>query len=82
MNDIKNPITGIFIFGKEIKNNGKFISEGTRPVIHIQTDKYSGGGVVKSKETKSYSEKWYQKWWGQIVIAVIGGLILWFITKK
>ncbi|MEK7142291.1 MAG: hypothetical protein AAB818_01760 [Patescibacteria group bacterium] len=23
-----------------------------------------------------YIEKWYQKWWGQIIVLVVGGLIL------
>lgn len=86
MKEINNPTTGVFIFSKKVENKGSIISEGIRPITHIQTDKYSGSGIVQSKENKLIIEKWYQKWWGQLfiglIVTIIGGLILWLITKK
>lgn len=80
-----DPITGNFIFAKNIINDGKIISEGKRPINHIQTEYYSGKGVVQSKQTNTASNKWHQSWWGIILIGlfitILGGLILYLFTK-
>ena len=80
-----DPITGNFIFARNIINDGKIISEGKRPLNHIQTENYSGKGLVQSKQANTMSDKWYQSWWGIVVIGlfitVVDGLILYFITK-
>ncbi len=81
--DDKNndPITGVFLFGKEVKNDGEIISKGARPITHIQADKYSGKGSVKSIQTKAENEKWFQKWWIKyllfpLVVLLLGGFII------
>lgn len=85
MADNNDPVTGVFIFSKEIKNDGRIISEGKRPITHIKTEKYSGKGIVQSKQENTAIDKWYQSWWGIVIIGlfitVTGGLILYFITK-
>lgn len=85
MTDNNDPVTGVFIFSKEIKNDGQIISEGKRPITHIEAQKYSGKGLVQSKQVKIVIDKRYQGWWGTILmglfITVVGGLILYFITK-
>lgn len=35
--DNNDPVTGAFIFSKKMENNGQIISEGKRPVTHIQS---------------------------------------------
>ena len=82
--DNNDPITGVFIFGKEIQNNGKISSEGTRPITHITTDKYSGEGVIESKQI-IHIEKWHKTWWGNalvgLLVTVIGGFILFLLIN-
>ena len=80
-----DPITGVFIFAKDIKNDGQIISEGKRPITNIQTNNYSGKGTLKSIQTKLTRDKWYQTWWGMIItglfVMVVGGLILYSLHK-
>lgn len=79
MNEKENnidPVTGVFIFSKEIKNDGKIISEGKRPITHIQTEQYSGKGLAQSKQIVAEKIKFYQKWWVQIIFVVVGGLLV------
>lgn len=88
MNSKKNdnqPVTGVFIFSKEMKNDGEIVSRGGRPITHIETNKYSGRGKVHSIQTNQEKEKWHKTWWGVILIGllvtIIGGVILFLITK-
>ncbi len=80
-----DPVTGNFIFAKNIVNDGRFISKGKRPVNYIQTENYSGKGLVQSKQINIMRDKWHQSSWGVISIGlfvtVVGGLILYFFTK-
>lgn len=80
-----DPVTGNFIFAKNIINDGRIISEGKRPINHIQTENYSGKGLVQSKQTNATSDKWHQKWWGTILIGlfitIVGGFMLYIFTK-
>lgn len=80
--DKNDPVTGVFIFSKEMKNDGKIISEGKRPVTHIQTEQYSGKGLIQSKQIFTVNEKWYQKWWVQLIFIVVGGLIVAYFSFK
>ena len=77
-----DPVTGVFIFSKEMKNDGKIISEGKRPVTHIQTEQYSGKGLVQSKQTVTVKERLYEKWWVQLIFVVVGGLIVAYFSFK
>lgn len=43
------PFGGVYIFAKNIKNEGQILSKGETAVTHIQTDKYSGKGSVSAK---------------------------------
>lgn len=80
--DNNDPVTGVFIFSKEMKNDGKIISEGKRPVTRIQTEHYSGKGLVQSKQIVTVKEKWYQKWWIQLIFVVTGGLIVAYFSFR
>lgn len=81
-----DPVTGVFLFSKEVKNDGQIVSEGKKPVTHIETEKYSGKGLIKSKQMGSTIEKWHQTCWGKVAIGlfitVTSGLIVFLITKK
>ena len=78
----QDPISGIFINGKEIINDGKMISSGKRPVIAIQTDKYSGKGITETKQTVNIEEELYQKWWFKFILTIIGGLFIGYLIFK
>jgi len=73
----------VFVFSKNIKNNGKIISSGSGAKTHIKTDKYSGVGSVESHARNSKKESWLKKHATQVVVgitvAVIGGLVLYYI---
>lgn len=45
------PFGGVYIFAKNIKNNGQILSEGENTVTHIETDRYSGRGKISAKST-------------------------------
>lgn len=65
-------LPGVFIAARKIRNEGEILSEGPEARTEILTEDYKGSGVVKSEITESKSkEKWYQKWWGQIIIGII-----------
>lgn len=80
-----DPITGNFIFAKNVINDGKIVSEGKRPINHIQSENYSGKGLVQSTQINRTNDKWYQSWWGTILIGlfvtVVGGSLLYVFTK-
>lgn len=67
----KGPYPGVFIAARKIINNGEISSEGPNYRTELITEDYSGHGKVNSKNTSRSSEKWYQKWWGQILIGVV-----------
>lgn len=46
------PFGGVYIFAKNLKNEGQISSEGKTAVTHIETDKYSGKGSVLAKSTE------------------------------
>lgn len=79
------PVSGVFIFSKEMQNDGEIVSRGGKSITHIVTDKYSGIGKVHSIQTNQEKEKWHQTWWGVILIGlsitIVGGIILFLITK-
>lgn len=77
----QNPVAGNFIFGKKIINNGRIISLGKRPVNVIQTEDYSGNGVIKTEQS-NIEEKIYQKWWFKFTLTIIGGLIVGYLIFK
>lgn len=67
------PFGGVYIFAKNIKNEGRILSEGKTAVTHIQTDKYSGKGEVSAKSVRSIknrNKKLYQN--PSIMIPLIG----------
>ena len=85
MNDskTKEKIPGTFVAARKIRNEGIISSEGPEARTEVISEDYKGSGIIKSKITQPKTkEKWYQKWWGQlllgIVITVISGLILVF----
>ena len=61
------------------ENNGNILSEGKRPVVNLQTHKYSGTGSVKSIQK---IEKWYQKWWIQLTFGGLVSLIVTYIAFR
>lgn len=76
------PMTGNFIFGRKIINDGQIISEGKRPMNYVQTDQYSGKGLIRSKQIDIVKEELYQKWWVKLSFVIIGGLIVAYFSFR
>jgi hypothetical protein len=47
----ERPFGGVYIYAKNINNNGHISSEGDTAVTHVVTDRYSGKGEVSSRST-------------------------------
>lgn len=62
---------GVFIAARKIINNGEISSEGPNYRTELITKDYAGRGKVSAKNTLESPEKWYQKWWGQILIGIV-----------
>lgn len=73
----------VFIFSKDIKNNGKIISSGTGAKTHLETEKYSGTGSVESHSQAISRNSWTMRNTNQVVVGlivtIVGGLILYFV---
>lgn len=72
-NKNNEPITGVFLFANKVKNDGQIISEGNNPITHIETNDYSGTGILQSKQTRVNS---VEKWWIKFILTIISGLII------
>ena len=72
----------VFVFSREIKNDGKIISTGDNAQTHLETDKYSGTGTVESHSRTKIKRGLVESRLVQIIIGVIvtvsGGLILYY----
>lgn len=72
----------VFIFGKEIKNDGKIISSGDNAKTHLETERYSGSGIVESHSKTKIKKGPVESGLVQIVIGVIAtissGLVLYY----
>lgn len=73
--DKSNPFAGIFIFAREIKNDGKIESKGETAVTHIKTEKYSGGGTVLTQPT-GLARRRFEKWWGILALGIMASTIV------
>ncbi|HOD01646.1 MAG TPA: hypothetical protein PKH50_02925 [bacterium] len=73
----------VFIFSKDIKNDGQIISSGIGAKTHIETETYTGRGSVESHEMTVNEQKWFKKHFREIVVGivctVVGGLILYYL---
>ena len=73
----------VFIFSKDIKNDGKIVSSGDRAKTHIETETYSGTGSVESHSQELQKENWFKKYTTEIIVGltvtIIGGLVLYYI---
>ena len=73
----------VFIFSKNIKNDGQIVSSGEGAKTHIETEDYSGGGTVESHsqiyKKKNLLKKYIREIVVGIIIVIIGGLALYYI---
>ncbi|OGH19339.1 MAG: hypothetical protein A2868_01610 [Candidatus Levybacteria bacterium RIFCSPHIGHO2_01_FULL_40_15b] len=71
----------VFIFSKDVKNDGQIISTGEGAKTHLETEKYSGRGSVESHQHNGRVTIWYEKWWIKyvllpLVVLIIGSFII------
>ncbi len=80
----KEPVEGVEIYARNIINNGVITSDSKTKVV---TDDYKGVGQMSSFSKRGGREKWYQKWWGILILGIIasavaGIFILYFLPTS
>jgi len=70
----EEKISGVLFYYEKLKQIHGWNIKMKPELIHFKQQGYQTDNQLK--------EKWHQKWWGQIIILIIGGLILAFFIYK
>ena len=72
-------IEGVEIYARNVVNNGVITSNSKTKLV---AENYKGKGEVSSFDKNKSSDKWHQKWWGQLLIMVFSSLTIGFFIFK